>query len=71
MGDYNLEDVQPKIWAVATAMAQLTEALQDTGYDCSPDYPFANSFDEVTFEVSDWAWTHQRLFDQKLKGLNQ
>jgi|TARA_R110000822_G_scaffold14012_5_gene49459 hypothetical protein len=71
MSDYNLKAVQFRMAALSDAMEQLTEALQDTGYDCSSDYPFANSLDEVNFEVSDWAWTHQRLIDQKLKGLNQ
>ena len=46
-------------------MEQLTEALQDTGYDCSQGYPFAHSLDEVAFEVGGWAYTHQRLIDQR------
>ena len=67
MGDYNLKAVQSRMAAVSDAMEQLTDALQGTGYDCSQDYPFANSLDEVTCEVIDWAWTHQRLIDQQIK----
>jgi|TARA_R110002126_G_scaffold78857_1_gene196145 hypothetical protein len=65
MVDYNLKSVQFRMAALSAAMEQLTEALQDTGYDCSQGYPFAHSLDEVAFEVGGWAYTHQRLIDQR------